>query len=63
MKLRVDYSVCTGHGRCAAVAPDLFFLDEDGKCGVTEVDVPEALIKQGSMAVNNCPERAISEVN
>jgi ferredoxin len=60
MKLRIDESVCTGHGRCYSLVPDLFEPDDRGY-GVVIVDpVPESQRAQAVVAVQNCPERAIS---
>ena len=30
MRLRIDSRLCQGHARCAALAPELFDLDENG---------------------------------
>jgi ferredoxin len=28
MRIGVDHDVCSGHGRCAAVAPNVYSLDD-----------------------------------
>lgn len=59
MKIRINKPACVGHARCAAIAPELFVLDDDGYIAVTEIDVPpgqEALARRGARA---CPERII----
>jgi ferredoxin len=57
----VDPARCQGHGRCAAVAPDVFTLDDDtGHCAITELTIPAALADQAQLAADNCPERAIT---
>ncbi len=59
MKIRINKAGCVGNARCAAVAPELFPLDDDGYIAVSEVDVPpgqEALARRGARA---CPERII----
>ena len=59
MKLRIKKEACVGHARCAAVAEDIFPLDENGYIAVEEIDVPsgkEALARRGARA---CPERII----
>lgn len=59
MKIRIDKASCVGNARCAAVAPNLFPLDEDGYIAVSEIDVPpgqEQLARRGARA---CPERII----
>jgi ferredoxin len=60
MKIRIDKAHCVGNARCAAVAPDLYPLDDDGYIAVEEIDVPpgqEALAQRGARA---CPERIIT---
>jgi ferredoxin len=59
MKIRIEKSKCAGNARCAAVAPELFPLDDEGYIAVEEVAVPpgmEALARKGARA---CPERVI----
>lgn len=59
MKIRIEKASCVGNARCAAVAPDLYPLDEDGYIAVSEIDVPpgqESLARRGARA---CPERII----
>jgi ferredoxin len=59
MKIRINKSACVGNARCAAVAPQLFPLDDDGYISVEEIEVPagmEALARLGAKA---CPERII----
>ncbi len=63
MRIIVDHELCSGHGRCAAVAPSVYSLDESGYCAITEADVApgdEAAARNGA---NNCPERAITLVD
>ena len=50
MKIRIDKAACVGNARCAAVAADLFPLDENGYIAVSEIDVPrgkEDLARRG----------------
>jgi ferredoxin len=59
MKIRIDKAACAGNARCAAVAPQLFPLDENGYIQVEEIEVPpgqEQLARRGARA---CPERII----
>ena len=51
MRLRIDAEMCTGHGRCYALAPEVFEPDEDGRyLNFTEVphDVNE-MFPQGAV--------------
>ncbi len=59
MEIRIDKAACAGNARCAAVAPELFPLDDNGYILVTGIDVPpgqEDLARRGARA---CPERII----
>jgi ferredoxin len=63
MKVKVDCERCQGHARCAALAPELFALDEFGNAReVGDGTVPAALVDKAYLAQANCPEFAI-EVN
>ena len=60
MKIRINKAACVGHARCAAVAPDIYLLNEDGYIAEEEIDVPpgkEAIARRGARA---CPERIIT---
>jgi enoyl-CoA hydratase len=62
MKIRIDRSKCVGHGRCGAVAPELYPLDDEGYISIEGFDVPpgqETLARRGARA---CPERIITVV-
>lgn len=60
MKVTVDTEVCTGHGRCYVLGPDVFGADEFGHCIVLEEQVGAALESQARMGAENCPEQAIT---
>lgn len=62
MKIKIDKDRCVGHARCAAVAQEIYTLDDDGYIAVTQLDVPagqEALARRGARA---CPERIITVI-
>ena len=59
VRIRIDTSICTGHGRCYMLAPDVFDTDESGYGVVTKPEVPPELLEQAESARQNCPERAI----
>lgn len=62
MKIRADKTLCSGHARCAAAAPEIFVLDDDGYISFTEREVrpeEEVMARRG---VRACPERALSLV-
>ena len=64
MKVRVDESKCEGHGRCYALAPALFEIDDlesssvVGDGSVNPAD--EALVRR---VAANCPEFAVEIVD
>ncbi len=62
MKVRVIGGKCSGHARCAAIAPEVFVLNDDGYLDIDETVVAselEALARRGARA---CPERAIEVI-
>lgn len=61
MRVSVDVHVCTGHGRCYVLAPDVFGSDDYGHCEVL-ISEPGTLEHetQARLGAENCPERAIS---
>lgn len=59
MKVRVDLTLCAGHGRCYELAPDVFGEDERGYCRLLVENVPPDLEGQARSGAANCPERAI----
>jgi ferredoxin len=63
MKIEVDAQKCQGHARCYAIAPELFDVDDYGQSSVRgDGTVPPALENKARLAIANCPEFAISEV-
>jgi ferredoxin len=63
MKIKVEQDKCQGHNRCFVVASELFELDDYGYAH--EVDggvVPPELEEKARLAIANCPEQAIIEV-
>lgn len=60
MKITIDKSSCSGHARCAAAAPDLFDLDEDGYALPVDGEVPEDHATAARDGERACPERAIT---
>lgn len=59
MKIRVDRSVCAGHALCAAKAPEVYRLDEEGFCCADGDTVPAHLHAQARLGARHCPEAAI----
>jgi ferredoxin len=59
MKIRINKAMCVGNARCAAVAPQLFPLDDDGYISVEEIDVPTGMEELARRGAKACPERII----
>jgi ferredoxin len=59
-KVAVDPDLCTGHGRCYSLAPDVFDADEVGHSMVLIEDVSGELEAQANVGEQNCPEQAIT---
>jgi ferredoxin len=60
MRVRVDDQACVGHGRCYALAPEVFAPDDRGHCELLVDEVPPELADQARVGEANCPERAIT---
>lgn len=60
MKISIDTAACSGHARCAAAAPQLFRLDDDGYAVPFEGEVPAGLEEAARDGERACPERAIT---
>jgi ferredoxin len=61
VRIDLDRSVCTGHGRCYALVPDLFEPDDAGNGTVRHEVVDTAADRAAaSTAADNCPEQAIT---
>ena len=59
MKIRLDAELCTGHGRCYSVAPNLFSCDDEGFGQVIDSLVAPEHEDEARRAVGNCPENAV----
>jgi ferredoxin len=61
MKVRVDEDRCEGHGRCYALAPELFAPDDIGNSTtIGDGRVSAELERKARLAAANCPEQAIA---
>jgi ferredoxin len=58
-RLRVNPILCTGHGLCAELVPELIDLDEWGYPLISAGPVPRELRKLAGRAVNDCPALAL----
>jgi ferredoxin len=60
VRVHVDPQRCQGHARCAALAPEVFELDENGFSTTRDTPVSPALQVDAGKAVRSCPEEAIT---
>jgi ferredoxin len=65
MRIRIDDSLCVGHGKCYTTLPALLGFDEEGYVTPRneDIEVPPGSEHEASVAIACCPERAISLVN
>ena len=60
MRIVLDEAACTGHGRCYALAPEVFDADDQGHCVMKMDEVPADRQASARVAVANCPEVALT---
>ena len=61
MKVNYNRDACQGHNRCYMLAPEIFDVDDEGYAVlILEGDVPDELKDKAQLAVDNCPEFAIT---
>ncbi len=59
MKLTLDRERCSGHGRCADKAPEVYDLDDAGYCLLLVDVVPPSLHQHAIDGADACPETAL----
>jgi ferredoxin len=62
VRIIVDADRCSGHARCAAAAPELFTVDDDGYSNIGACDVPPGLEHRARLGIASCPEGALAVV-
>jgi ferredoxin len=60
VKVAVDFDKCVSSGSCAAVAPEVFELRDDGFLYVLQEHPPEELHRKVAEAAELCPTGAIT---
>jgi ferredoxin len=61
VRARIDPALCTGHGRCYTLTPEVFEDDGDGFGHVKYGgELPKGLEGAAQIGKDNCPEQAIS---
>ncbi len=64
MRIVVDSDKCEGHNRCYSLAPELVEVDDYGYATAKgDGVVPPGLEEKARLAVDNCPEFAITLVD
>lgn len=59
MRIHIEKEECEGHGLCAATAPALYELDDEGYAAKTDIDVPDELADDAESGMYACPMSAI----
>ena len=63
MRITVDEDRCAGHGMCLTLCPEVFEMTDDGWAVAVQDEIPAEYEAATREAVENCPERAISETD
>ena len=63
MKIRLDRARCAGHAQCHATAPEMFPIDDEGYCTITELEVSPAEEAKARAGADACPEIALLVTN
>lgn len=61
MKIKVNQDACIGCGACAAIAEDVFEINDEGLSTVKTEEVKEDKVDQVRDAIESCPTSAITE--
>lgn len=61
-RFMIDPEVCSGHGRCYALAPQWFTADDSGYGTPTGCSEPDSARADMEFLADSCPEQAISIV-
>jgi ferredoxin len=62
MRVVVDHELCEGHGRCFAVAPTLYDVDDDGYSAIDDVTVEPGMADAARDGAAACPRQAITVI-
>lgn len=60
IRIEFDRERCQGHGRCYALAPEVYTPDDDGYCEQPAAEVPADLEEKARLGAMNCPEDALT---
>jgi ferredoxin len=59
MRVTVDRDRCSGHARCATLAPEVYHLDVEGYAVAEDQPVPPGSEPAAERGARACPEQAI----
>jgi ferredoxin len=64
MKVTVSAELCSGHGRCYALAPDVYAPDDEGYNSARgeTLEVADDRAQNAARGARGCPEQAITVV-
>jgi len=60
MRVSIDRSLCTGHGRCFSLAPEVFGYDEEGFSVLKLETITPDLEAAARLGAGGCPEGAVT---
>ncbi len=60
MKAYVDKDGCIACGLCPDICPEIFRMEDDGKAGASNDEVPENLLESAKEAEEQCPVAVIT---
>lgn len=59
-KVVANWDVCEANGICAALAPDVFELDDDDQLQILDDEVTDENADRVDRAVDGCPKSALT---
>jgi len=62
-RVEVDFDACESNALCEAMAPDMFFVDDDDMLQVEDPTVTEENRSRVERAVASCPKSALRIAN
>ncbi|MGE5626765.1 MAG: ferredoxin [Solirubrobacterales bacterium] len=60
MKAMLEKEGCISCGMCIAICPQVFQMEDDGKAGVVQEEVPDNLLGSAKEAEESCPVSVIA---
>jgi ferredoxin len=63
MKIHVNTHACSGQARCAAVAPDVFRLNDEGYNDSDDFELTDGQVTDACRGALACPEQAITLID